>query len=154
MFAQMFLGIERNVTPHTAMAVDDPRRVVSLYPLFEMYPCGFELVVGAPGNNLDAGQAARIYPNAYLGGLWWYNFRSSTYQQAMQFRLESVPAEKSVLIASDARCIEWCYGKILMVKLLLSQFLRSQVERGWSSEEDAVWVARTWLYDAAAQRYV
>ncbi|MDF1515208.1 MAG: hypothetical protein P1S60_15470, partial [Anaerolineae bacterium] len=91
MFAQLFLGIKRDVTTHTAMAVDDPLRIITLYPLFERYTCGFELVVGAPANNMDAAQAARIYPNVFLGGLWWYNFRPSTYEHAMQVRFEAVP---------------------------------------------------------------
>jgi hypothetical protein len=154
MFAQSFLGIQRDVTARTAMAVNRPRRIIELYPLFERYACGFELVVGAPANNLDAAQAARIYPNVFLGGLWWYNFRSSTYKHTMQERLEAVPASKSILIASDARCIEWCYGKILLVKYLLADFLFNQVTEGWLSENDALWVAREWLHDAAARRYV
>jgi hypothetical protein len=153
MFAQLFLGIERDVSPRTSMAVDDPRRITNLYPLFERYGCGFELVIGAPGNNVDAGQAARIYPNVHLGGLWWYNFRASTYRQAMQVRAEAVPASKAALVASDARCIEWCYGKILLVKALLADFLHGQVRRGWLSREDALWLAREWLHDAAARRY-
>ncbi len=155
MFAQVFLGIERKVTPNTAMAVNDPRRITNLYPLFERYPsCGFELVVGAPQNNLDAAQPARVYPNVHVGGLWWYNFRSSTYRQAMQYRLEAVPASKCALIASDARCIQWCYGKILLVKQLLADFLYEQVEKNWLTMDDARWVAREWLYDAAARRYL
>ena len=153
MFAQLFVGIQRDVTAHTAMAVNDPLRIIILYPLFERYACGFELVVGAPGNNMDAAQAARIYPNVFLGGLWWYNFRSSTYMQTMQERLEAVPAGKSILVASDARCIEWCYGKILLIKWLLSDFLYRQTSLGWISEEEALWVAREWLHDAAARRY-
>jgi glucuronate isomerase len=155
MFAQAFLGIERDVTSNTAMAVNDPRRITTLYPLFERYAsCGFELVIGAPQNNLDAAQPARIYPNVHVGGLWWYNFRSSTYRQAMQYRLEAVPASKCALIASDARCIQWCYGKILLVKRLLADFLYEQVEGGWLTLDDARWVAREWLYDAAARRYL
>lgn len=154
LFAQMFLGIERDVTKRTAMAVNQPRRIIDLYMLFEQYSCDFELVVGAPGNNMDAAQAARIYPNAHCGGLWWYNFRSSTYTQTMQERLEAVPASKSVLVASDARCIEWCYGKILLVKILLADFLYQQMALGWLTETDALWVAREWLHDAAARRYL
>jgi glucuronate isomerase len=154
MFAQFFLGIERDVTPHTAMAVNDPRRIINLYPLFEVHGCDFELVVGAPQNNMDAAQAARIYPNVHAGGLWWYNFRNSTYRHAMQVRFEAVPASKSALIASDARCIEWCYGKILLVKRLLADFLYDQMDRGWIDETDAIWVAREWLHDAAVRRYV
>jgi glucuronate isomerase len=153
MFAQLFLGIERDVSPRTAMAVNDPRRITNLYPLFERYACDFELVVGAPQNNMDAAQAARIYANVHAGGLWWYNFRSSTYRHAMQVRLEAVPTGKSAIVASDARCIEWCYGKILLVKWLLADFLHRQVKHGWISKEDALWVAREWLHDAAARRY-
>lgn len=154
MFVQMFLGIKRDVGAHTAMAVNDPRRITNLYPLFDRYACDFELVVGAPQNNLDAAQPARIYPNVYVGGLWWYNFRPSTYNQAMQYRFEAVPARKSAIVASDARCIEWCYGKILLVKTLLADFLYRQVEGGWIDREGALWVAREWLHDAAARRYL
>jgi hypothetical protein len=154
MFAQLFLGIERDVSPRTSMAVNDPRRITNIYPLFERYPCGFELVIGAPQNNLDAAQAARIYPNVHLGGLWWYNFRASTYAHTLQTRIEAVPASKSAIVASDARCIEWCYGKILLVKWLLADFLRGQVKSGWLSKNDALWVAAEWLHDAAARRYV
>jgi glucuronate isomerase len=154
MFAQMFLGVERDVTHRTAMAVNNPRRIIDLYRLFERYNCGFELVVGAPQNNLDAAQAARIYPNVHLGGLWWYNFRQSTYADALQVRVEAVPAEKSAIVASDARCIEWCYGKILLVKWLVADFLHQTVNRGWLSKGDALWVAREWLHDAAARRYL
>lgn len=153
MFAQFFLGIQRDVTPHTAMAVNDPRRIINLYPLFEAHDCDVELVSSAPQNNMDIAQAARIYPNAYAGGLWWYNFRSSTYQHTMQVRLEAVPASKSAIVASDARCIEWCYGKILLVKWLLADFLYEQMTRGWIDEADARWVAREWLHDSAARRY-
>ena len=153
MFAQLFMGIQRDVTARTAMAVNDPQRILGIYPLFEQYDCGFELVVGAPGNNMDAAQAARIYPNVYLGGLWWYNFRSSTYRQTMQERLEAVPASKSILVASDARCIEWCYGKILLVKRLLADFLYRQITLSWINEADALWVAKEWLHDSADRRY-
>ncbi len=153
MFAQFFLGIQRDVTPRTAMAVNDPRRIINLYPLFEIHDCDLELVSGAPQNNMDIAQAARIYPNAFAGGLWWYNFRSSTYRHTMQVRLEAVPASKSAIIASDARCIEWCYGKILLVKWLLADFLYDQITKGWINEADARWVAREWLHNSAARRY-
>ena len=153
MFAQLFLGIKRDVSVRTAMALNDPQRVTNLYPLFERYACDFELVVGAPQNNLDAAQPARIYSNVYVGGLWWYNFRPSTYNHVLQVRFEAVPASKSAIVASDARCIEWCYGKIFLVKTLLADFLYQQIKRDWIDREGALWVAREWLHDAAARRY-
>jgi len=154
MFAQLFLGIKRDVGAHTAMAVNDPRRITNLYPLFERHACDFELVIGAPQNNMDAAQPARIYPNVHVGGLWWYNFRPSTYDEALQARFEAVPACKSAIVASDARCIEWCYGKVLLVKMLLADFLYNQIDHGWIDREGALWVAREWLHDAAARRYL
>jgi len=154
MFAQLFLGIGPAPRTRTPMAIDDPHRIVNLYPLFERYACDFELVSGAPGSNMDIAQAARIYPNVHCGGLWWYNFRSSTYRQVMQARLEAVPAGKSVLLASDGRCIEWCYTKTLLVKWLLADFLHEQVQQEWINEADALWVAREWLHDAVERRYV
>jgi glucuronate isomerase len=153
MFAQFFIGIE-TVSDRSSMAINDPARIPALYPLFERHACSFEIVVGAPQMNLDAAQAARIYANVHLGGLWWYNFRSSTYRQTMQYRLEAVPAAKSSIVASDARCIEWCYGKILLVKRLLADFLCDQVEDGWLDRDTALWVAIEWLHDAAARRYL
>jgi hypothetical protein len=154
MFAQFFLGIYPLSGSQNPMAVSAPRLITNLYPLFERYRCGFELVAGAPGVNMDVAQAARIYPNVHAGGLWWYNFRNSTYLEAMQARLEAVPASKSVILASDARCVEWCFAKTLLVKRLVADFFHQQVRDGWINESDALWVAREWLHDAAARRYL
>ena len=98
-------------------------------------------------------QAARVFPNVHLGGLWWYNFRASTYRGCMQMRLEALPASKCALVVSDARCIEWCYGKILFVKRLLADFLHGQIELGWLDREEALRVAGEWLHGAAASLY-
>ena len=133
--------------------VNNPRRLLPLYTLFRDYACAFELVLGSSIDNLAAVQAATIFPNVYAGGMWWYNFRASTYRASMQYRLEGLPPAKSVLVVSDARHVEWCYGKVLLVKRLLADFLFDQVERGWLGRDDALWVAREWLYGAAAARY-
>lgn len=115
--------------------------------------CPLELVLGSSVDNLDAVQAATIFPNVHVGGMWWYNFRASTYRASMQYRLEGLPPSKSVLVVSDARAIEWCYGKVVLIKRLLAEFLSDQIERGWIGRDDALWVAREWLYGAAAVRY-
>ena len=147
--AQFFLGVQQT-TSNVSIAVNDTRRVANLHGLFERYACRFELIVGAELSNLDVIQAARAFPKVYVGGMWWYNFRASTYRQSMQYRLEALPSAKCALIVSDARCIEWCYGKILLVKRLLAEFLSDQIERGWLDREEALRVARDWLYATAA----
>jgi glucuronate isomerase len=42
---------------------------------------------------------------------------------------------------------------VLLVKRLLAEVLYDQIERGWLGPDDALWVAREWLYGAAAARY-
>jgi len=153
MVAQLFVGVEPT-TGGQRIGVDDTRRIPNLHGLFDRYPNGrFELISGAEGNNLDVVQAARVYPNVYVGGMWWYNFRASTYRQSMQYRLEALPPSKCSLVVSDARCIEWCYGKILLIKHLLAEFLSDQIQRGWLDPAGALRVAQDWLYGSAAALY-
>jgi glucuronate isomerase len=154
MFAQLFLGIVPIRGTKELMGIGMPHTVPTLYPLFERYGCDFELIAGAPRLNMDIVQAARIYPNVFAGGLWWYNFRPSTYREAMQARIEAVPASKCTLLASDGRCIEWCYAKTMLVKNMLADFLHEQVSGDHINQHDALWVAREWLHDSAARRYV
>ena len=129
LFVQFFLGIEAG-WGGGRVPVNDPRRVLRLYGLFERHHCPFELVLGTDLNNLDAIQAAVIFPH-----------------------VQALPPAKSPIVVSDARCIEWCYGKVLLIKHLLADFLADQVTRGWLTGDDAVWLASEWLYGAAATRY-
>lgn len=147
---QLFIGTIGR-WPHPVSMWNDPDRVLKLYPLFEAYPnCTFEIANAANLSNLDIVQAARAFPNVMPGGLWWFDFRASVYREVFQYRVEALPSSRSCLIASDARCIEWCYGKILLVKTLLADFLFKQVEDGWLDEALALRVARDWLHDTAA----
>ncbi|MDR6553103.1 glucuronate isomerase [Paenibacillus qinlingensis] len=150
---QLFLGVERSWCG-TATPVNDPARILKLSALFDTYArCTFELVVASELNNLDIVQAAWNFPNVHVGGHWWFNFRTSTYRDSMQYRLEALPAIKSSLIVSDARCIEWSYGKIWLVKKIMSDFLWGQIESGWIDYDTAIYVAENWLYSSAAKRY-
>jgi len=144
LFLQLFLGMENGYSS-VVTAVNDPLRIVNLHGLFEQYPCRFQLVLASEINNLDVVHAARIFPNVYVGGLWWFNFRISTYHECMQRRIEALPSSKSALVASDSRCIEWCYGKILLVKKVLADFLAAQIAQGWIDLNEAVRVASDWL---------
>ena len=73
-------------------------RILNLYGLFKAYPISFELVLGDGIGNADAVNAARAFPNVHVGGMWWYNFRVSNYQQTMQQRFEALPSTKSELV--------------------------------------------------------
>ncbi|MCC3374547.1 glucuronate isomerase [Cohnella sp. REN36] len=152
LLVQLFLGVERSWCG-TAVPANDTSRILKLSALFEHYSCQFELVLASELNNLDAVQAAWNFPNVHVGGMWWFNFRASTYRDSMQYRLEALPAAKSSLVVSDARGMEWCYGKILLVKRLAGEFLWERLTSGWIDRETALRTAREWLCDSAARRY-
>jgi len=152
MFVQLFVGMNRN--PKGSSPRNDPKRITGLYPFFREYPmCRFELLCAAEGNTMDVVQAAVLHPNVNPGGLWWYSFRPSIFRQAMQYRLEALAPLKCTILASDATCIEWCYGKSMLVKTLVAQFLAENVTEGWISAECALRTASAWLYDAPAVCY-
>ena len=152
MFVQIFIGMTRH--PRGSFPQDDPQRITRLYPYFRAYPkCRFELVCAAEGNCMDVVQAAVVNPNVNPGGLWWYTFRPSVFINAMQHRLEALAPMKCPLLASDATCIEWCYGKSMFVKVLAAQFLARQVESGWISAACALRTATAWFHDAPAAYY-
>lgn len=150
---QVFSGMKRDRKPHTML--NDPQRIIRLYPLFDRYTAiDFEIINAAAGDNLDVLQAARVFPNVHPGGLWWFNFRASTYQGVFQQRFEALPTNRSTIVASDARCIEWLYGKVLLIKSLLARFLDQQMASGWTDLEGAGRAADDWLFNSAIEGYM
>ncbi len=113
----------------------------------------FELVLGDSIGNSYAMNAARCFKSIHVGGLWWYNFCTSIYRQIMQQRFETLPSIKSLIVVSDARCIEWCYGKIVLIKRLLADYLQDQVDQGWISRDGALKTGRNWLHNSAEALY-
>ncbi|RMD75674.1 MAG: hypothetical protein D6820_14220 [Lentisphaerae bacterium] len=135
-------------------ALNEPANVARMHNIFEMYlGVRFNLFCASELNSLDMVQAARIYPNVYPGGLWWFNFRRSIYERNMQYRVEALPGCRSSIVASDARCIEWSYIKILLIKKVMAHFFYRQIEDGWLDMDAAVYAARCWLHDTAANLY-
>lgn len=145
---QLFVGIERE--GDRAWPVYDPRLAASMLPLFQAHPrCSFEIVNGSSAGNLDIVQAAGLCRNVVPGPLWWFNFRESSLREAMRYRLEALPPLRCTLVASDAYVIEWMYGKVTLIRRVLSEFLWERIGAGWLDADDALRVARGWLHDAA-----
>mgnify|MGYP000854029948 CR=1 FL=1 len=153
MFLQFFLGVESNYCSQSVPA-NDPDRVTKLYGLFERYSCPFDIVLATKINNIDAIWAANIFPNVYVGAMWWYNYLPELYRETLQYRIEAVPMVKSSIIATDARCLEWSYGKALVVKKVLAEFLAQQIKLGWIDEDLAVRTARCWLCETPMKLFV
>ena len=150
---QFFLGIERREYFRGAAPVDYSSRVINLYGLFEMYNINFDLVTGAEGSNMDLVQAGHNFTKVYVGGMWWFNFRPSTFLDAMAKRFEALASNKSYLSISDSRCIEWCYGKNALIRKLTGDFLVRKIDEGFVNQNEALAIAEDWLYNSARNLY-
>ena len=149
---QFFLGIGRDYG-RDAAPINRTDRVLNLYGLFEGYQCPFDLVMGSEINTMDVVQASVIFPHVTAGGLWWYNFRPSSFHDSMAKRFEALPSCKSYLAISDARCIEWCYGKNVLIKKLVADFLWQKIGEGWINEPAALKIAEDWLNNTPDKLY-
>ena len=72
---------------------------------------------------------ARELPNFSLAGYWWHNFFPDAIRQVMDERLDMLPVNKQVGFFSDAYCVEWVYGKVLLVRKQLARVLAEKIEQ-------------------------
>ena len=91
---------------------------------------------------------ARELPNFSLAGCWWHNFFPDVMRQVFAERLEMLPLNKQLVFFSDAYCVEWTYGKAVLVRKQLAQVLAERIRRGQDTWDDALEIARAVLYDS------
>ena len=89
----------------------------------------------------------RELPNFSMAGYWWHNFFPGTINRVIGQRLDMLPTNKQVGFFSDAYCVEWAYGKSVLVKAELVDVLSAKVERGQYDIDMAVGIARDILYE-------
>jgi hypothetical protein len=108
----------------------------------------FQCLLASRHANQTLCTLARELPNFSLAGYWWHNFFPSAIAQIMDERLDMVPANKQIAFFSDAYCVEWSYGKWLLVRKLLAAALAARVKRGQYTLDDSLSVAKTILYES------
>jgi hypothetical protein len=90
---------------------------------------------------------ARELPNFSLAGYWWHNFFPDIIRQVIAERLDMLPLNKQVGFFSDAYCVEWTYGKALLVRKQLARVLADKIKQGQYTWDDALVVAKAILYE-------
>ena len=90
---------------------------------------------------------ARELPNFSLAGYWWHNFFPDVIRQVIAERLDMLPVNKQIGFFSDAYCVEWTYGKALLVRKQLARVLAQKIEQGQYTRNDALAIARTILLE-------
>lgn len=91
---------------------------------------------------------ARELPNLSLAGYWWHNFFPDVIRQIISERLDMLPANRQVGFFSDAYCVEWTYGKAMLVRKQMARVFAQRIELGQFSTGQALDVARAILFDS------
>jgi glucuronate isomerase len=91
---------------------------------------------------------ARELPNFSLAGYWWHNFFPDVIRQVMAERLDMLPTNKQVGFFSDAYCVEWTYGKSLLVRKQMVRVFAERIEAGQFTFPEAMQVARAILFES------
>jgi hypothetical protein len=107
----------------------------------------FQCFLASRHNNQAFCTLARELPNFSLVGYWWHNFFPGSIRQVMEERLDMLPVNKQIGFFSDAYCAEWCYGKMILARKMMSQVFAQKVEQGQYSFDDAVSIARSMLFE-------
>lgn len=116
--------------------------IVARHPMLR-----FQCFVSSRHANQSLCTMARELPNFSLAGYWWHNFFPGAIRQVMEERLDMVPTNKQVGFFSDAYCVEWTYGKALLVRKQMAQVLAQKIEQGQYTFDEALDVARAVLYE-------
>jgi hypothetical protein len=107
----------------------------------------FQCMLASRHANQSLCTLARELPNLSLAGYWWHNFFPESIRQLMGERLDMLPLNKQVGFFSDAYCVEWVYGKALLVRKILASVLAERVLRGQFGKNEAVSIAREICYE-------
>ncbi len=91
----------------------------------------------------------RELPNLYLIGYWWHNFFPGFISKVIEERLDMVPLNKQIGFFTDAYCLDWAYGKSIIIRKQLAGVLAKKVEQGQYTFEQAIDIAKSLLHDTA-----
>ena len=86
-------------------------------------------------------------PTSALPAIWWHNFFPDIIRQVMAERLDMLPVNKQVGFFSDAYCVEWAYGKAILVRKQMARVIADKVRQGQYTRDDALSIAKAILYE-------
>lgn len=144
---QFSLGAEP--LPYETASILHQRTIGQLGDMMARHPrLRFQAFLGCRHANQAMCTLTRELPNLSLAGYWWHNFFPDAVRQIMHERLDMLPVNKQLGFFSDAYCVEWVYGKAMLVRKQLAQVLADKVAAGQYSRDDAISIARSILYES------
>jgi glucuronate isomerase len=109
----------------------------------------FHVFLASTSHNQAVCTLVREIPNIYLIGYWWHSFFPSHIGRLIEERLDMVPMNKQLGFFSDAYCLDWAYGKSIIVRTQLSEVLSKKIMEGQYTYEQAMSIAKNILYETA-----
>jgi hypothetical protein len=138
---QFSLGAE--ALPFETGALLSQKTIGQLGEIFARHPSlRFQCILGSRHANHALCSLARELPNLSLAGYWWHSFFPDSVRQLIGERLDMLPVNRQVGFFSDAYCVEWSYGKALLVRRELARALAERVAQKQYSLPDALSIAR------------
>jgi hypothetical protein len=107
----------------------------------------FQCFLGSRHANQAFCTLVRELPNLSLAGCWWHNFFPDAMRQVIAERLDMLPVNKQVGFFSDAYCVEWTYGKALLLRKQMARVLAEKIEQGQYTRDDAISIAKAILFE-------
>lgn len=108
----------------------------------------FQCFLASRHANQSLCSLARELPNLSLAGYWWHNFFPDAIRQIIAERLDMLPLNKQIGFFSDAYCVEWTYGKAVLVRKQLARVLAEKIGQTQFTFDEAVGVARAVLFES------
>lgn len=96
---------------------------------------------------------AKMFRNVAADFCWMWVLSPAGARTALSEMLETVPANKILGFGGDYRYVELSYAHAKMAKAGIAQVLGEKVAAGWSTEGEALEVARMLLHDNAARLF-
>jgi hypothetical protein len=134
--------------------VVDHRIIPDFIRVFKDFPgINFSLMYCGEALSQQFTNISRMLPNVSITGFWWHNLFPVYVEKLIQERIEVLPANKWMLVGTDAYNCEWSYGKTSLVLDCLINVLNRKIEKGYFNIEEALSFSKRILYDNAREVY-
>ena len=113
----------------------------------------FELLLGVHAYAQEANIMTKCFPNIRVGGIWWHNMYPAYIRRIIAERMDVCPLNKVNAFFSDAYCVEWAYGKRMLVQREFAHVLAEKINTGYFSRNDASEIIRKWWWENPVSFY-
>jgi glucuronate isomerase len=149
---QLMIGAERDVytkgVPGGKDVLQPNGNLLGLKYILNKYPkVKFPISVLSPIEDKELAIYARIFPNVYASGHWWFENTYESIRANLKNRLRLAPHTKMIGQYSDAYTLELIEAKIDMYKHALSDVLEECIEEKSIGKQEALNIAKDLLYN-------